>query len=46
MVVRLRVLAICIVLLAPASLLAQSKARELNDAGWKLLDSGDAARAA
>ena len=46
MVGRLSVLAICIVLLAPASVLAQSKARELNDTGWKLLDTGDADRAA
>jgi Flp pilus assembly protein TadD len=45
-VVRLPVLAICIVLLAPASLLAQSKASELNEAGWKLIQSGDPDRAA
>jgi tetratricopeptide (TPR) repeat protein len=45
-VVRLPVLAICIVLLAPASLLAQSKASELNEAGWKLIQSGDPGRAA
>jgi hypothetical protein len=43
---RLLFLPIFIVLLAPASLLAQSKARELNDTGWKLLQGGDAATAA
>lgn len=37
-------LALCVLLLAPAATSAQS-ARELNDAGWKLLDGGDAARA-
>lgn len=46
MLARLLVLPICIVLLAPASSLAQSSARELNDAGWKLLQGGDAGRAA
>jgi hypothetical protein len=37
-------LAICVLLFAPAHSGAQS-ARELNDTGWKLLQSGDAARA-
>lgn len=46
MLARLLFLPICIVLLAPASSPAQSKARELNDAGWKLIQGGDAARAA
>jgi tetratricopeptide (TPR) repeat protein len=43
-VVRLATYALCALLCAPARSFAQS-ARELNDAGWKLLDSGDAARA-
>ena len=46
MLVRILVLPIFIILLGPASSLAQSKARELNDAGWKLLQGGDAASAA
>jgi hypothetical protein len=36
--------ALCLLVLAPATVFAQS-ARELNEAGWKLLESGDAARA-
>ena len=44
MVVRLATFALCILLWAPAGAFAQS-ARELNDAAWKLLDSGDVARA-
>jgi tetratricopeptide (TPR) repeat protein len=43
-VVRLANIALCLLLIAPASAFAQS-ARELNDAGWKLLEGGDAARA-
>jgi tetratricopeptide (TPR) repeat protein len=43
-VARLANIALCLVLIAPSAAFAQS-ARELNDAGWKLLDSGDAARA-
>jgi hypothetical protein len=35
---------LCLLLLAPATLLAQT-ARELNDSAWKLLQGGDAARA-
>jgi tetratricopeptide (TPR) repeat protein len=42
---RLSVLPIFIFLLAPASSLAQSKALELNNAAWKLVQSGDPARA-
>jgi tetratricopeptide (TPR) repeat protein len=41
---RLANITFCLLLIAPSSALAQS-ARELNDAGWKLLNSGDAARA-
>jgi Tetratricopeptide repeat len=43
-VARVANFALCVLLLAPAMTSAQS-ARELNDAGWKLLDSGDADRA-
>jgi tetratricopeptide (TPR) repeat protein len=43
-VVRLATLALSVLLCAPSGSSAQS-ARELNDAGWKLLESGDAARA-
>jgi hypothetical protein len=43
-VARLANVTLCFFLLVPAVASAQS-ARELNDAGWKLLDSGDAARA-
>jgi hypothetical protein len=43
-VARLANIALCLLLFAPATSFAQSP-RELNDAGWKLLDSGDAARA-
>jgi tetratricopeptide (TPR) repeat protein len=43
---RLLVLLIFILLLAPVSSLAQSKARELNDTGWQLIQSGDHGRAA
>jgi tetratricopeptide (TPR) repeat protein len=39
-------LAFCVTLLAAASLLAQSRVAELNDEGWRLIQSGDAARAA
>ena len=35
-----------LILLGPVPSLAQSTARELNDTGWKLLESGDAGRAA
>ncbi len=41
---RLANIALCLLLIAPSLAFGQS-ARELNDAGWKLLDSGDAARA-
>ena len=37
---------LCLILLTPAVSTAQSSPRELNDRGWKLLDSGDAASAA
>ena len=43
-VVRRATLALCVLLCAPSGSSAQS-ARELNDAEWKLLESGDAARA-
>jgi tetratricopeptide (TPR) repeat protein len=43
-IARLATIALCLFLSAPAGAFAQS-ARELNDAGWKLLESGDAARA-
>jgi tetratricopeptide (TPR) repeat protein len=43
-IARLANIALCLLLIAPSLAFAQS-ARELNDAGWKLLDSGDAARA-
>jgi hypothetical protein len=42
-VARFANLALCLLLLAPDA--SAQSARELNDAGWKLLDSGDAARA-
>lgn len=42
---RLATLTLCLALLAPTASLAQSP-RELNDSGWKLLQSGDVARAA
>jgi tetratricopeptide (TPR) repeat protein len=38
--------AACLALWIPASTLAQSTLTELNDAGWKLLQQGDAGRAA
>jgi tetratricopeptide (TPR) repeat protein len=43
-VARLRNITLCLLLLMPVTVLAQS-ARELNDTAWKLLQSGDAARA-
>ena len=46
MLARLIVLPICVVLLAAVSAAAQSKAIELNETGWKLIQSGDAGRAA
>jgi len=42
--VRLATGVLCVLLCVPAGSAAQS-ARELNDAGWKLLDSADAAGA-
>jgi tetratricopeptide (TPR) repeat protein len=39
-------LAICLSLLATASLQAQSRVVELNEEGWRLIQSGDGARAA
>lgn len=44
MVSRLVNIALFLLLIVPAASFAQS-ARELNDAGWKLLESGDATRA-
>jgi tetratricopeptide (TPR) repeat protein len=41
---RLAILTLCLLPFAPGTLLAQT-ARELNDSAWKLLQSGDAARA-
>jgi tetratricopeptide (TPR) repeat protein len=44
--VRSILLALCISVLTPAMLAAQSRVMELNEAGWKLLQSGDSGRAA
>jgi tetratricopeptide (TPR) repeat protein len=45
-IVRCLLVLLCLIGLAPASSLAQSKASELNEAGWKLIQSGDPGRAA
>lgn len=46
MVVRSILLTLCLGVLTPAIVTAQSRVMELNEAGWKLLQSGDGGRAA